>query len=317
MLEHLIQDFNGKCNPIRMYSVEELSKATNDYKSDLIDMDWNFKLYKGVHEGQEILVKMFYRIRSNVDESVDLITNEVAIASNMSNHKNFLKLIGCCLETKLPTLVYEFPAKGNLSCHIYTESDHHIGLVWPTKLKIAIQVADAVAYLHYGTTKVIVHRDIKPGHIFLDQDYVAKLSEFQMSVPIPLGETHVDVDTITGTSGYLAPEYAVHGRTSEKTDVYNFGILLFVLFVGKRMSSLLVQNEGISNPGSPCSSNESGHWSVENRCKSYLEDNILEDENKKQVEECAKLVERCLQENPDERPIMTEVAQLLRSIKSL
>ncbi|KAK9922954.1 hypothetical protein M0R45_031391 [Rubus argutus] len=178
MLEQLIHDFNGKCNPIRMYSVKELSKATNDYKwdDDMINREyWKFKLYKGVHQGQEILVKTFqgWWPVSNADP-VELITNEVAIASNMSSHKNFLKLIGCCLETELPTLIYEFPAKGNLSHHIYRESDQL--LVWPTKLKIAIQVAHAVAYLHHGMTKVIVHRDITAEHIFLDQDYVAKLS---------------------------------------------------------------------------------------------------------------------------------------------
>jgi serine/threonine protein kinase len=151
MLEHFIHDFNGKCNPIRMYSVKELSKATNDYKrDDQIHQHSDYKLYKGVHEGQQILVKMFERWPAQFSTlgRVELITNEIAIASNMSNHKNFLKLIGCCLETEVPTLVYDFPAKGNLSHHIYRESDHL--LVWPTKLKIAIQVADAVAYLHYG-----------------------------------------------------------------------------------------------------------------------------------------------------------------------
>jgi serine/threonine protein kinase len=107
-----------------------------------------------------------------------------------------------------------------------------------------------------------------------------------MLVPIPSGESHVDVETITRTQGFLAPEYVVHGRTSKKSDVYSFGILLFELFAGNRIGNLLLQsNERISNLGSPCSSNKSVDI-LANLFKSYFEDNILEDENKKQVERC-------------------------------
>ncbi|CAB4272970.1 unnamed protein product [Prunus armeniaca] len=315
MLEQLIHSFYGNCNPIRMYSKEELKKATNDYCWDgMAHRDWNSRLYKGVHEDHGILVKKFEADSSSYMDPLELITNEAAVASNMSKHKNVLKLLGCCLECELPMLVYEFPAKGNLSHHIYGDGQ---SLQWQIRLKIAIEVADAVAYLHYGMPKMIIHRDIKAGHVFLDQDYVAKLSEFRTSVPIPLGKTHVDVEVITGTHSCLPPEYAISGRTSEKSDVHSFGILLCEIFAGKRWDSLLIWFMENSNKGSSSSYNELEFRQLANLFKTYLEANVLEEENKKQVVECAKLIERCLKTNPDDRPIMTEVAQSLRLIKSL
>ncbi|CAN6570395.1 unnamed protein product [Malus baccata var. baccata] len=315
MLEQLIHSFDGSCNPIRMYSERDLNKATNDYGWDgMIHRDWNSRLYKGVHEECQILVKKFEADSSSYMDPLELIANELAIASNMSKHKNVLKLLGCCLETELPTLIYEFPTKGNLSHHIYGDGE---SLPWPIRLKIAIEVAGAVAYLHYGMPKMIIHQDIKTGHIFIDQDYVAKLSEFRTSVPIPFGKTHVDVEVITGTHGCLAPEYAISGRTSEKSDVHSFGVLLCEIFAGKRWSDLLNWSMENDNNAGSSSYNDLEFTESENLCKTYLEAEVLEEENKKQVVECAKLIGRCLKTNPDERPIMTEVAQSLRVIKSL
>lgn len=99
MLEQLIHSFNGNCNPIQMYSKEELKKATNDYCWDgMAHRDWNSQLYKGVHEDHVILVKKFEADSSSYMDPLELITNEAAIASNMSKHKNVLKLLGCCLD---------------------------------------------------------------------------------------------------------------------------------------------------------------------------------------------------------------------------
>ncbi|CAB4303498.1 unnamed protein product [Prunus armeniaca] len=168
---------------------------------------------------------------------------------------------------------------------------------------------------------MIIHRDIKAGHIFLDQDYVAKLSEFRTSVQIPLGKTHVDVEVITATHVDLAPEYAISGRTSEKSDVHSFGVLLCEILAGKSWHSLRAWLKENSNKGSTSSykelDNELEFRQLANLFKTYLEANVLEEENKKQVVECAKLIERCLKTIPDDRPIMTEVAQSLRLIKSL
>ncbi|XP_021803143.1 non-functional pseudokinase ZED1-like, partial [Prunus avium] len=279
MLEQLIHSFNGNCNPIRMYSGKELKKATNDYSWDrMTHEDWNFQLYKGVHDDHEILVKKFKGASNSCMDPLELITNEAAVASNMSKQKNVLKLLGCCLETELPTLVYEFPAKGILSHHIYRDSQL---LPWQIKLKIAVGVADAVAYLHYGMRKRFIHRHIKTEHIFLDQDYVAKLSEFQTSVPIPCGEINVDAK-VFGAPHHFAPELYTCGRYNEKSDVYHFGIVLCDILTGKNTADLQA-------------------FEVVADLESTLDDRSMG-----QVAECTKLALWCLEQDPYDRPTMKD-----------
>ncbi|XP_038713505.1 serine/threonine-protein kinase ZRK4-like [Tripterygium wilfordii] len=175
MLEQIITSFNGKCNPIRSFSEKELIGATNKYDGrKLLHGDWNFCMHEGTNESRSVLVKKFNKERHAPGDHLDileLVTNEIAIASNMSNHSNFLNLLGCCLETEFPILVYEFGV--NLSYQIINS------LPWETKLRIANEMANAIAYLHYGTSRMIIHRDIKISHIYLNQDNIAKVSEFQ------------------------------------------------------------------------------------------------------------------------------------------
>lgn len=241
VLEKLIRLHNGDCNLIRSYSAQQLHNATGNFRWEIHE-DWNYKLYKGFHEDREISVKKF---KSRKEDQLQGIANEVAIASRMSNHNNVLKLLGCCLETELPLLVYEFPVLGNLGSTIYRPIDNQ--LPRELRLRMVTGIANAVAYLHHGLSKMIIHRDIKPRNIFLDEGHTAKLFEFQEAIPIPEGETHVDVETIYGTYGFLAPEVAVHMRHTEKSDVYAFGVLLFEVLTGKKFNELLLWQREIFN----------------------------------------------------------------------
>lgn len=114
-------------------------------------------------------------------------------------------------------MVYEFPVLGNLGSTIYRPIANQ--LPWELRLRMVTGIANAVAYLHHGLSKMIIHRDLKPRNIFFDEGHTAKLFEFQEAIPIPEDETHVDVETIYGTYGFLAPEVAVHMRHTEKSDV--------------------------------------------------------------------------------------------------
>ncbi|KAM6586048.1 hypothetical protein CsatB_013050 [Cannabis sativa] len=115
-----------------------------------------------------------------------MIANGVAVASQMSNHRNVLKLLGYCLDSELPMLVYELPFHGNL-LHI---SELAGQAPFERKLKICIGIANAISYLHHGHSKTFINRDIRRGQVFLDKDYNAKLCSFYASIPIPEGETH-------------------------------------------------------------------------------------------------------------------------------
>lgn len=239
MLEQLIVLFNGNCNPIRTYSIKDLNRATNKFHSDgLLHWDMHYDMYRGVHQGHEISVKMFKFHEESTrpcENPVELIVNELAIASQMSKHKNVLKLLGCCLETEFPILVYEFPANGNLEDAI-TDKDEQ--LPWEMKLKIATQVARAVSYLHHGLSKIFIHRVIRIGSIFLDKDCVAKLSDFQTCLPIPEGETHVEAQEVIGHGKPLAPELFKYRYYTEKTDVYSFGWVLHDMLAGQNIDQL-------------------------------------------------------------------------------
>lgn len=312
-LEQLIISFNGKCNPIRTYSTAELKKATANFHSKgILHEDWNFIMYKGVHEDREISVKLLKENPFTFWDPLKLITNEVAVASQMSNHKNGLKLLGCCLESELPILVYEFPAKGNLASYIKGYGNYKEEHVLPfyTKLRIAIGIANAVAYLHHGLSKTFIHRHIQCGHVFLDQDFSAKLSEFQAAIPIPEGKTHVVAEAFA-TTAFTAQEVMRYGRYTEKSDVFNFGVLLCELLTGKRYGPGLRLNPLEAETGG------NGNAHQENLKKHIMEVNGLGEETKEQIMECAQLVQMCLRKNAEERPNMIEVSKALTSIKSI
>ncbi|XP_038713479.1 non-functional pseudokinase ZED1-like [Tripterygium wilfordii] len=296
ILEKMPRIFNGKCNPIRSFSEEELIGATNNYDGrKLLHQDWNFCMYEGTNESRSVLVKKYMKVTPASEYIIELVAKEIAIASNMSNHSNFLKLLGCCLETEIPILVYEFGE--NLSHEMINS------LPWETKLRIANEMANAFAYLHYGTSRIIIHRDVQISNIYLNHDNIVKVSEFQMSVLIPLGKTHVDalqITEITGTCGYIAPDYLLTARLTEKSDVFSLGIVLMDILTGKRIRELRDQFE-----------------EYDDIVRHHLMKNSgLKGEIRRQVIEFGELILKCVREDPNARPSMQEVAQALKSIRN-
>ncbi|KAF3945315.1 hypothetical protein CMV_028309 [Castanea mollissima] len=291
MLEQLITSFDGKHNSFRIFSKQELEKATNDYHVDgILYKSFQYIAYRGTHDGREIFVKKF--TSSSLQAYKTWCINEIAVVSQMNNHNNVVKFFGCCLETEIPTLVYEFVENGNLSDHIF---DDRRLLAWESRLRIVTEVAHAIAYVHMGRPKTIVHRDIESRNIFLDQNYVAKIAEF---------ESHYT------------------GRYTEKSDVYSFGAVLFEVLTGKRSWNILhnefeVPEENCRGESSIVGVQRCSWDEIESNIQSYLKANLLDGGNRKQQIECAELAQRCLKMNSDERPTMKEATQSLRDIKRL
>ncbi|KAF8391933.1 hypothetical protein HHK36_022273 [Tetracentron sinense] len=317
-------DKGGGAEPIGAGGKERDSIGPTISGTDVVGADvvglqnsGNGKLYR------TILVKKFTGDFTH-KVIIEWYIHEVAVASHMSNHKNVLKLLGCCLETKVPTLVYEFAASGCLSDHIYEDelstSKKKQLLSWESKLRIATEIADAVAYLHKGTSKIIIHRYINSRTIFLDQHYVAKLFDLGFSVSIPLGETHVESDVVLGTFGFIAPESYSAGRFTEKSDVYNFGMVLIEILIGKRVFVILEEVCGVPVLDQVNSifrwENDFSHLVHDNEkdFRLYLKANIVKG-NKEQLMACAELAIKCIKVNPEERPSMMEAAKELRRIR--
>ncbi|XP_044471808.1 serine/threonine-protein kinase ZRK1-like [Mangifera indica] len=296
LLEGLIASCNGKCNPIRSFSVKEIKIGTNNHDPHNIMKDYGFyKLYRGSLQDRPVSVMKFI---SESHCSRKYIFNCIVFASQM-RHKNFLKLIGCCLESELPVLVFECMQQWTLADRIYGSCEQHLSLT--QRLKIAMEIADATAYLHCGFSRPIVSRWIIPSNIVFDGENVAKLFDFGESISIPEGETHIKDYRVVGTLRYLAPEYMWTGEFSEKLDVYSFGALLIDLLTGQEM-----------------------HDPVEKKC---IEQNRLTEivdpiivgtglssEKEELLQEFQELAFKCLSDSEEDRPTMVDAAKQLRKM---
>ncbi|KAK3014242.1 hypothetical protein RJ639_009216 [Escallonia herrerae] len=287
-----------------LFSAKELEKATDNFNQNrILGRGGQGTVYKGMlTDGRIVAVKK----SKIVDESqLEQFINEVAILSQL-NHRNVVKLIGCCLETEVPLLVYEFISNGTLFKHIH-DKNNEFPLSWKMRLRIATEVAGALAYLHSSTSIPIYHRDIKSTNILLDDKYRAKVSDFGTSRSISIDQTHLTT-LVKGTFGYLDPEYFQSSQFTEKSDVYSFGVVLVELLTGEKPISMTRTGEQRSLATHFLLSEE------ENRLFEIFDPRVLNEGTKEELVAVANLARRCLNLNGKYRPTMKEVATELEGI---
>ncbi|KAJ3693544.1 hypothetical protein LUZ60_009024 [Juncus effusus] len=214
-----------------LFSYTELRSATESFnKNNILGEGGYGRVYKGkLSDGSVVAVKQL-AVTSN--QGKRQFVTEIATISAVQ-HRNLVKLLGCCIEVNTPLLVYEYLENGSLDQALFGKRSLYLD--WSTRFEICLGVARGLAYLHEESSVRIVHRDIKASNILLDKELNPKISDFGLAKLYDDKKTHIST-RVAGTIGYLAPEYAMRGHLTEKTDVFAFGVVLLEVVAGRANS---------------------------------------------------------------------------------
>ncbi|XP_047955161.1 probable serine/threonine-protein kinase PBL21 [Salvia hispanica] len=220
----------SKGNAARSFTFKDLALATQNFReANLIGEGGFGSVYKGrLESGLVVAVKQLNLegLQGNQEFIVEVLM------LSLLHHPNLVNLIGYCTDGDQRLLVYEFMQMGSLENHLFEPTQ--TPLSWSTRLKIAVGAARGLEYLHCKANPPVIYRDLKSSNILLDKDFNAKLSDFGLAKLGPVGDnTHVST-RVMGTYGYCAPEYAMSGKLTLKSDIYSFGVVMLELITGRK-----------------------------------------------------------------------------------
>ena len=291
----------------KLFNSKDLEKATDNFNVNrILGQGGQGTVYKGMLINGKIVAVKKSKV---IDEGkLEEFVNEVVILSQI-NHRNVVKLLGCCLETEVPLLVYEFIPNGTLSQYLHDQNEE-FPATWNMRLQIATEVAGALFYLHSVASTPIFHRDIKTTNILLDDKYRAKVADFGTSRSIAVDQTHLTI-VVQGTFGYLDPEYFQSSQFTEKSDVYSFGVVLVELLTGEKAISSTRTKE--------CRSLATYfiHSMEENNLFDIIDARVMKEAKQEEIIVVANLAKMCLNMKGKKRPTMKEVAMQLEAVRTL
>ncbi|KAI3912730.1 hypothetical protein MKW92_039042 [Papaver armeniacum] len=289
-----------------LFDLITIQSATNNFShTNKIGEGGYGPVYKGkTSEGQEIAVK---RLSEDSGQGNTQFKNEVMLIAKLQ-HRNLVKLLGCCIQGEEKILVYEYMPNASLDYFIFDQKRSK-RLDWDTRLSIVMGIAKGLLYLHQDSSLRIVHRDLKASNILLDWNMNPKISDFGMARLLGGEQTEAKTERLAGTYGYMSPEYAADGHFSVKSDVFSFGVLVLEIISGKRNRNFYHDNHHhyllghawiLWNEGTPCELMEPG----------------LEDSNSatcQKVLRCIQVGLLCVQTLSEDRPSMSDVVFMLSS----
>lgn len=281
------------------FSYGELKTATEDFSSANKLGEGGFgPVFKGkLNDGRVIAVK---QLSMASHQGKTQFIAEIATISAVQ-HRNLVKLYGCCIEGANRLLVYEYLENKSLDQAVFGEQS--LNLDWPTRYDICLGVARGLAYLHEESRIRIVHRDVKASNILLDFNLIPKISDFGLAKLYDDKKTHIST-RVAGTIGYLAPEYAMRGHLTEKADVFAFGVVALEIISGRPNSDTSLETEKIYLL--------EWAWHLhENNRQVELVDSRLSEFNEEEVNRLIGVALLCTQTAPTLRPSMSRVIAML------
>ncbi|MED6144382.1 hypothetical protein PIB30_015164 [Stylosanthes scabra] len=303
-VEENLQNFdNSKHSDLPLlFDLASITSATERFSpANKLGQGGFGSVYKGcLINGREIAVK---RLSKNSGQGTEEFKNEVTLLAKLQ-HRNLVRLLGCCFEKEERMLVYEYLPNKSLDFFIFDETQRSI-LNWDQRFEIIFGIARGILYLHQDSRLKIIHRDLKASNILLDATMNPKISDFGMAKIF--GEDQIQARTrrVVGTYGYMSPEYAMEGQYSTKSDVFSFGVLLLEIVAGKRNTD---HDHGRSSP------NLIGYvWILwtEGKALDIVDSSLGQSYPCATVLRCIQVGLLCVQENVNNRPSMSEVIVML------
>ncbi|CAI9090990.1 OLC1v1025900C1 [Oldenlandia corymbosa var. corymbosa] len=294
-----------KLEELSVYEYETLVNATECFHSkNQIGQGGFGPVYKGkLSNGNEVAVK---RLSNSSSQGLQEFMNEVSVISKLQ-HRNLVRLLGCCIEKEEKMLVYEYMPNTSLDAYIFDPQKQEL-LDWNRRCIIIEGIGRGLLYLHRDSRLRIIHRDLKASNILLDEELNPKISDFGLARIFGGKQDQANTNRVVGTFGYMAPEYAMRGEFSEKSDVYSFGVLLLEIISGRRNTSFYHDEEKLLSLLGYA-------WKLwnDNQALNLAFTEGFDPGTEMEILRCVHVALLCVQESADERPNMFTVLLMLNS----
>ncbi|KAL1215960.1 G-type lectin S-receptor-like serine/threonine-protein kinase [Cardamine amara subsp. amara] len=293
-----LQDVSG----LNVFEMNTIQTATNNFSlSNKLGQGGFGSVYKGkLQDGKEIAVK---RLSSSSGQGKEEFMNEIVLISKLQ-HKNLVRILGCCIEGEERLLIYEFMVNKSLDTFLF-DSRKRLEVDWPKRFNIIQGIARGLHYLHRDSPHRVIHRDLKVSNILLDEKMNPKISDFGLARMYQGTEYQDNTRRVVGTLGYMAPEYAWSGVFSEKSDIYSFGVLLLEIISGEKISRFSYGEEGKTLIAFVWES-----W-CETKGIDLLDQVLADSSHQDEVGRCVQIGLLCVQHQPADRPNTVELLSML------